>query len=193
MLALLAIVLAGGFLVALTETDHSESSFAKSREAELAVADAIEAGNATGVEAAWTHLPFNRQREVAAYFLYRAARVQDSSVLRTLLKLGVHIDSLSPQGNTALSNAASLSESRAVEMLIRHGANVNALNTSGETPLMSAAEAGDLQSVCLLLDSGADPLCGDSQGHRALEHATAGQHGDVVAYLALQQLLQDLR
>lgn len=62
-------------------------------------------------------------------------------------------------------------------------ADVNRATADGTTALMAAAQAGKAAVVKLLLQRKAEPAAANAKGHRALEHARAGKHNEVVELL----------
>jgi tetratricopeptide (TPR) repeat protein len=62
-------------------------------------------------------------------------------------------------------------------------ADVNRATVDGTTALMAAAQSGKTAVVKLLLQRNAEPAAANAKGHRALEHARAGKHDEVVELL----------
>lgn len=84
---------------------------------------------------------------------------EDEATLEYIIGLGVPVDALDKNGNTALHEAVGgdWPSPIATEVLLRHGANPNLVNRNGYTCLMLAAEHGSAGCVRLLLGAGADP------------------------------------
>jgi ankyrin repeat protein len=73
--------------------------------------------------------------------LRRAAAEGDTAELAQLLACGAEVDSVGPDGSTALQLAAEWQQLDAVEILIEAGADVDACDDNGLTPLLLAASS----------------------------------------------------
>jgi ankyrin repeat protein len=90
--------------------------------------------------------------------LVDAAKRQDRTEIRALLKARVEVNAPQPDGTTALHWAAYRDDAETIELLLRAGANANATTDAGVTPLSLAcsSDAG-APTLRLLLASGANP------------------------------------
>jgi ankyrin repeat protein len=107
-----------------------------------------------------------------AVSIQEAAASDDRPELRRQLARGISVDSVAPDGLTALMVAARAGHATAVEYLLSCGANVNASNSWG-TPLAMAAYGGHSDVVQLLLKHGADLAPRDIAGNTALYDAVS--------------------
>ena len=89
--------------------------------------------------------------------LIAAARRDDASGVRALLKAGVQADASQGDGATALHWAAHLDNLAMAQALLAAGAKVNAANDLGVTPLWLACINGSEAMAGRLLKAGADP------------------------------------
>jgi ankyrin repeat protein len=108
-----------------------------------------------------------------------AAKSQNHSALRALLKQGVDVRVAEPDGTTALHWAAYLDDGDAVDLLVRADADVNAKNDLGATPLWLAATEGRAPMIDRLLRAGADPNAALRLGETPV--MTASRSGNVEA------------
>jgi ankyrin repeat protein len=90
--------------------------------------------------------------------LVEAAKRQDRTEIRALLKARVDVNAPQPDGTTALHWAAYRDDGETIELLLRAGANANAATDAGVTPLSLAcsSDAG-AATLRLLLGAGANP------------------------------------
>jgi ankyrin repeat protein len=118
--------------------------------------------------------------------LVLAARNQDSATLRSLLtEKGIDVNTVAPDGATALLWAAQWDDVKSVRALIAAGADVNLANQYGVTPLHMAATNGSLEMVQALLNAGATPSLAALSGETPLMIAAkTGRLGPVQALLA---------
>ena len=79
--------------------------------------------------------------------LLDAANAGKAAAVRSLLELGVPVDSRTDYGWTALHLAAYNGNAATVEELVRAGADVHADDGSGKTPLVWAREMGKAENV----------------------------------------------
>ena len=89
--------------------------------------------------------------------LIEATATQDSSAFRSMLDLGVDVNTAEVDGTTALHWAAHRDNVEMASALLLAGADVSANNRYGVAPLSLAAVNGNVTMVSLLLDAGADP------------------------------------
>jgi ankyrin repeat protein len=90
--------------------------------------------------------------------LVDAAKRQDRTEIRALLKARVDVNTPQPDGTTALHWAAYRDDAETIELLLRAGANANAVTDAGVTPLSLAcsSDAG-APTLRLLLSANANP------------------------------------
>lgn len=95
--------------------------------------------------------------------LYIAARKEDVSMVRKLIKRGANVDLGARNGWTPLKSVAQQGNEELVRILLAAGADPNIPDASGYTALMNAAGGGHERIVKMLLDKGADPnlQCGE--------------------------------
>ena len=86
-----------------------------------------------------------------------AAKRQDGTALRALLRDGADVDRAQGDGATALHWAAYRDDVETVRLLLASGAAVDPANALGVTPLWLAANNGSPAVVEALLAAGADP------------------------------------
>ncbi len=109
--------------------------------------------------------------------LAEAARQQDKTAMRALLKQRSDVNLPEADGATALHWAAHWNDLETVDMLLAAGAKVNARNDYGVTPLALAIENANVALVQRLLKAGADVNAVTSTGETVL--MTAVRVGDL--------------
>jgi len=112
-----------------------------------------------------------------------AARQQDKTALRALLKQRTDVNLPEADGATALHWAAHWNDMESVELLLAAGAKVNTKNDYGVTPLSLATENANLVMVQRLLKAGADPSAATVTDETIL--MTAVRVGDIPVVKAL--------
>ena len=115
--------------------------------------------------------------------LVEAVRDQDRNAVRALLSQDVDVNTLQPDGATALHWAALRDDLETADLLIRAGAFVNPVNEYGVTPLLLAAENGSAAMIEKLLNRGANPNAAIPNGETPL--MTAARTGTTDAVNAL--------
>ena len=115
--------------------------------------------------------------------LTQAVEKNDLVTFEKLLASGAKVDSLNPDGSTALARAVELTRSNMAALLLEHGANPNARSGNGTPVLVLAAETGDYVLVRALLAKGAHPSDTDKSGKSAAAHAEAKGFGNIVSVL----------
>ena len=112
-----------------------------------------------------------------------AVERNDHTLVRTLLRQRVDVNTPQADGTTALHWAADRDDLDTAQLLVRAGASVKAANRYGVTPLSLACTNGDGAMVELLLQAGADPNTTLPGGETAL--MTASRAGSLAAVKAL--------
>jgi ankyrin repeat protein len=92
-------------------------------------------------------------------------------VAEILLKAGVDVNRLGPDGKTPLHGAVWGRNVEMVKLFLSHGAEVNVHGASGDTPLHYAIQYGAAEIVKGLLDAGADPNARNDAGQSPLDWA----------------------
>ncbi|MEJ2461327.1 MAG: ankyrin repeat domain-containing protein [Candidatus Thiodiazotropha sp.] len=126
----------------------------------------------------------NLPDEDGYYKIHRAVCECDAKNkdIKSLLRLGADIESLNPEGRTALHLACLAGHFHLVKLLICEGANVNAIDNEGHTPIFMAVE-GSNSSINLLVDAGADIDHINHGNQTALMHACEIGKVGAVKYL----------
>ena len=108
--------------------------------------------------------------------IQQAAREGDIEHIKTLLALGVNINSRTFGGDqgSALHRASAAGQVETVEFLIEKGANVNIKDESSCLPIHSASVNGHSEIVKILLDNGAFP--NPELGDVSLNHHKRSTH-----------------
>ena len=117
------------------------------------------------------------------YAVASAAKIQDKTALRALIRQKADVNAIMPDGATALHWAAHWDDLESVSLLLKAGANVNAKNDYEVTPLALAVENGSLPMVQRLLRSGANASLASATGESPL--MTAVRVGNVPVVSAL--------
>ena len=96
------------------------------------------------------------QTQAGAYedMLY-AIQVDDQSTIADLLRRGMDVDTVNPQGNSLLMLAAREGKPSVVKTILAAKPRIQARNPLGESALMLASIEGHTEVVKLLLDAGA--------------------------------------
>jgi ankyrin repeat protein len=115
--------------------------------------------------------------------LVDAARADDLTEVRTLIKEKVDVNARSADGTTALLWAAYHSNADMAKALLSAGAMVDAANNYGVTPLLQASRIGDVAVMQALLDGGADPTRWHAEGETPLMAAARTGRVDAVKLL----------
>jgi ankyrin repeat protein len=112
-----------------------------------------------------------------------AARQQDKTVLRDLLRKGADVNAPQPDGSTAIFWAAHWDDIETVELLIAAGANVSAANAYGVTPAWLACMNRNASIVAALLKAGANPNAALVTGETVLMRCAATGNVEAVKLL----------
>jgi ankyrin repeat protein len=113
-----------------------------------------------------------------------AVVTSDLDLARTLLDLGVDVDTPRVHGFTPLMRAVIRDDVPMIGLLLGAGADLTAVAMEGLNPLHVAAEAGSAKAVGLLLDVGADVAVRSHNGMNALEHAAAAGSAEAIRVIA---------
>jgi uncharacterized protein len=112
-----------------------------------------------------------------------AARTDDLSAVRKLIKEHADVNAPANDGSSALLWAAFRSDAEMVKALVAAGASVDAANHYGVTPLLQASRNGDVEMIQALLDAGADPTRWHPEGETPLMAASRTGRVDAVKLL----------
>ena len=112
----------------------------------------------------------------------KAAKFDDISEVKSLIKAGVSPNTLDPKGNPMLFLAVKDGSSKVIDYLTNlPGIDINLANQSGETPLMIASIEGNLAVVkYLVLTKKADI---NNSGWTPLQYACTRGHLEVAQFL----------
>jgi ankyrin repeat protein len=112
-----------------------------------------------------------------------AARADDLSSVRKLIKEHADVNAPANDGSTALLWAAYHANTEATKALLAAGAAVDAANHYGVTPLLQASRNGDVETMRALLDAGAQPTRWHAEGETPLMAASRTGRVDAVKLL----------
>ncbi len=123
--------------------------------------------------------------------LLNAVNAGDTKEVEILLKHGVNLKGLSPNGNTALGEAAKNGNSQIVKLLLDYGfaQKIDHENDQGSTALHLAAEGGHKECVILLLQKGAKRTKRNHADKTPLALAEQAHHQEVVQLLSSMNYL----
>jgi ankyrin repeat protein len=109
----------------------------------------------------------------------------DKGEVRKLLRQGISVDALDPEGLPIITVAGDAQQDEIVALLAEKGANLEIREDTinGLTPLVSAAWKGHLSVVRVLLKRGANPNNTDKMGETPLWRAAFAGHLDVIQEL----------
>ena len=116
-------------------------------------------------------------------FLVDAARADDLTEVRTLIKEHADINAQSGDGSSSLLWAAYHANAEMTKALLAAGATVDTANHYGVTPLLQASRNGDVAVMQALLDAGAQPTRWHAEGETPLMAAARTGHVDAVKLL----------
>jgi len=150
-----------------------------------AVADAVRAGDATGLRALLQQkADVNVPQVDGTTALHWAAQLNDADAARLLIAAGAQVGAVNRYGVQPLSVACSNGNAAIVEMLLTAGADANASLPAGETALMTCARTGEVAALKALLDHGADVNAQEEwRGQTALMWAAAQKRTEAVRLL----------
>ena len=112
-----------------------------------------------------------------------AARADDLTAVRQLIKEHGDVNVAANDGSTALLWAAFHSDAEMVKALLAAGASVDVANHYGVTPLLQASRNGDVDVMKVLLDAGANPTRWHPEGETPLMAAARTGKVDAVKLL----------
>lgn len=107
-----------------------------------------------------------------------------SKVARFLIYKGIHINSITSFGNTALNMASSENNFDLVKCLVENGADVHIKNSSGNSPLHATSRYGTLEMFKCLVENGADINDTGYGKSNCLHFASGGCNTELVEYLS---------
>lgn len=126
--------------------------------ADLALREAVRAGDAAGVRAAAQAGGHPDQTvKLGVSLLQRAVEAGQAEVAVALLEAGARVDLPSSLGETPLHAAVGHGDLELVRLLLGAGADPNARMKFGLTPLLIAAEGDRAEIACRLIEAGARP------------------------------------
>lgn len=100
--------------------------------------------------------------------------------IRTILRLGLSVNTADTQGDTALIMAARRGNTDMVRELLALGANVHSVNLSGFSPLSFAVMGGNMDIVDMLIKAGAKPSEPDRYGRTAFDLAAQAHRSEMM-------------
>ena len=112
-----------------------------------------------------------------------AARADDLTAVRKLIKEHADVNTAANDGSSALLWAAYRSNAEMTKTLLAAGAAVDAANHYGVTPLLQASRNGDVEVIRALLDAGAEPTRWHPEGETPLMAASRTGRVDAVQLL----------
>ncbi len=112
-----------------------------------------------------------------------AARADDLTAVRKLIKEHADVNTPANDGSSALLWAAFRSDVEMTKALLAAGAAVDVANHYGVTPLLQASRNGDVESIRALLDAGAEPTRWHAEGETPLMAAARTGSVDAVQLL----------
>jgi uncharacterized protein len=115
--------------------------------------------------------------------LIDAARMGNRASVRSLLKERVPVNTLAPDGTTALHWAVRADDMETARLLLQAGANVRLADRYGIPPLKLAAENGSAAMIEILIKAGADPNTTLPNGETVLMTAAHTGKPDAVSLL----------
>jgi len=173
-----------GFAVALM---LPLQSFAIGTESEVALIEAVRAGNLDQVKSLLADTDVNAIEADGTSALAWAVNNNDTAMVELLLrsgKDGADANIANDYGVTPLHLACTNQNSGIVSQLLKAGADPNKSKWTGESPLMTCAGTGAVDAVNELLANGADANARESRYEQtALMWAAAERHPDVVKLL----------
>jgi len=112
-----------------------------------------------------------------------AAKADDLTTVRKLIKEHVDVNTPANDGSSALLWAAFRSDADMAKALLAAGATVDSANHYGVTPLLQASRNGDVEVMRALLDAGAEPTRWHPDGETPLMAAARTGRVDAVKLL----------
>ncbi len=112
---------------------------------------------------------FVRQAQIQRLGLVHAAMrltnpVERTKTMRTLVDLGVDVNALNDNKQTALHDAVDRYDLDGIDVLMRLGADLNVQDGTGKTPLHISAQKGRIRPATRLISAGASALVRDDDG-----------------------------
>ena len=157
-------------------------AFAAPAGAQVAIVDAIKAGDAARVRALIDkRVDVNATQADGTTPLHWAVDRDQPEIVQMLIRAGANVKAANRYGATPLWLASVNGNAKTMAMLLEAGADASSANGDGETALMVAARTGKTDAVNLLLTRGADPNVKEGwRGQTALMWAAAEGHAAVI-------------
>ena len=112
-----------------------------------------------------------------------AAQNGANELIKSLLKMGISIETSDAEGRTVLYTAVKANQENTVLFLVENGADIEAKNNYGYTPLHLAAHNGYTNMINILLDKGACLEEKNKDGYSPLHSAISRDRKSAVALL----------
>jgi len=106
----------------------------------------------------------NARSESGGTLLHYAVLVQQSEVVKFLIKKGAEVNAKDEEGYIPLDVAIDLGNLKIAKILVKNGANVNSRAIDNRTPLHWAARGGYIDIAKFLIKNGADINARDDYG-----------------------------
>ncbi len=153
--------------------------------ADLALVDAVKAGDAERVQALLSDgADVTAPESDGTTVLHWAVNRNDATMADRLIRAGASATAANRYGVQPISLAAVNGSAPMVSLLLAAGADPDTALAEGETALMTAARTGNLDTVAVLVEHGADVNAAETwRGQTALMWAAADGHTDVVRLL----------
>lgn len=115
--------------------------------------------------------------------LHYAAKRNNKSIIRVLIKSGVNPNICDDDYNTPLHYAINMNNYIAIKELIKRGADINIPGEFDQTPLHTAVLVGNIDVVKMLLENGADASQVDEKNLTPLDYAKDEKDEEIIVFL----------
>lgn len=122
-------------------------------------------------------------RDIGAAAVFLAVEKGFVQMVKTLLALGIDINSKDDLGQTALHRATRCKDENMVRLLLKSGADVECKDDNHRTPWSANLRCKNPGILQILLDAGADPSTCGQQGVSELYTAAKGGETETVKYM----------